>query len=137
MLVSRVIVAQIIEHLDPIYVNMRRRGTLSRQLDYNQDLNWVWTLGEYDKLKLYGFEIHRWIDGYSTRILWLSVYDQTKSKESMESLLQLSLNCKSSSTKNCSCKVQKIKILQVLEDFWGEIGQVIYLGIRAFSFEKQ
>ena len=35
-------------------------------------------MGGYDKLKPYGFEIHGWIDGYSSRVLWLSVIRSNK-----------------------------------------------------------
>ena len=77
-MLSRVIVAQAMKHLDPIGVNTRRRGTLRRRLHYSQGPNWVWHLDGYDKLKPYGFEIHGCIDGYSRRVLWLSVIRSNK-----------------------------------------------------------
>ena len=58
LMVSRVIVAQIMKHLNPIGVNTRRRGTLRRLLYYSQDPSWLRYLDEYGKLKPYSFEIH-------------------------------------------------------------------------------
>ena len=69
LMLSRVIVAQIMKHLDPIGVNKRRRGPLKRRLYYTQGQNWVWHFNGYDKMKPYGFEIQGCIDGYSRRVL--------------------------------------------------------------------
>ena len=49
VMVSRVIVAQIMKHLNPIGVNTRRRGILRRWLYYSQGPNWFWHLDGYDK----------------------------------------------------------------------------------------
>ena len=76
-MVSRVIVAQIMKHLDPI-VNTRSRRTLKRGLHYSWGPNWVRHLGGYDKLKPYDFEINGCMDGYKRRVLWFSVIRQTK-----------------------------------------------------------
>ena len=78
LMVSRVIFAQIMKHLDPIGVKTRRRGTLRRQLYYSPGPNWVWHLDGYNNLKPYGFEIHGCIDGYSRSVLWLSVIQSNK-----------------------------------------------------------
>ena len=78
LMVSRVIVAQVMKHLKPIGVNTRRRPALRHRLYYSQGPNWVWHLDGYDRLKPYGFEIHGCIDGYSWRVLWLSVIQSTK-----------------------------------------------------------
>ena len=58
LMLSRLIVAQIMKHLDPIGVNTRRREPLRGRLYYTQGQNWVWHFDGYDKLKPYGFEIH-------------------------------------------------------------------------------
>ena len=78
LMVSRVIVAQIMKHLNIIGVNMRRRGTLRRRLYYSQGTNRVWYLDGYDKLKPYSFEIYGCIDRYNRRVLWLSVIRSNK-----------------------------------------------------------
>ena len=78
LMISRVIIAQVMKHLDPIGVNTRRRRTLRRQLYYSQGPNWVWRLDRYDKFKPYGFERHGCIDGYSRRVLWVSVIRSNK-----------------------------------------------------------
>ena len=67
-MVSRVIVAQIMKHLDPI-VNARGRRKLRHRLYYSPSPNWVWYLDGYDKLKHYDFEIHGCTDGYSRHVL--------------------------------------------------------------------
>ena len=41
LMVSRVIVAQIMKHVDPI-VNTKGRRTLRRRLYYSQGPNWIW-----------------------------------------------------------------------------------------------
>ena len=71
-MVSRVIAAQIMKHLDPI-VSTKRRRTLSRRLYYSQGPNWVWYLDGYDKFEIYGC-----MDGYSQHVLWLSVIRSNK-----------------------------------------------------------
>ena len=69
------------KHFDRIDVNTRGRQTLRRRLFYSQGPNWVWRLDGYDKLKSYGFEIHGCIDGYSRRVLWLSVIRSNKDRK--------------------------------------------------------
>ena len=64
--------------LDPAGVDARRRRTLRRRLYYSKGPNWVWHLDGYDKLKPFGFEIHGCIDGYSRRVLWLSIIRSNK-----------------------------------------------------------
>ena len=53
LMVSRVIVAQVMKHLDLIGVNTKRRPTLRCRLYYNQGSNWVWHLDGYGKSKPY------------------------------------------------------------------------------------
>ena len=79
-MVSRVIVAQIMKHLDPI-VNTRRRRTLRRRFFYSPGPDWVWYLDGYSKSKPYDFEIHGCIDGYSRHVLWLSVIRSNKNRK--------------------------------------------------------
>ena len=54
-------------------VAARKRRFLKRKLYYSKGPNWVWHLDGYDKLKPYGFATHGCIDGYSRRVLWLTV----------------------------------------------------------------
>ena len=69
--VSPGIVAQIMKELDRVGVDARRRRTLRRRFYYSKGPNWH--LDGHDKLKPFGFEIHRCIDGYSRRVLWFNV----------------------------------------------------------------
>ena len=64
LMVSRIIAAQIMKHVDPI-AKTRRRRTIRRRLYYSLAPNWVWYLDGYGNLKPYDFEIHGCVDGYS------------------------------------------------------------------------
>ena len=66
------------KELDPIGVDARRRRTSRRCLYYSKGPNWIWHPDGYGKLKLFGFEIHGCIDGYSRRVLWLNVLRSNK-----------------------------------------------------------
>jgi len=76
--VSRRNVSYILQVLDPLGVETRRRNCLRRRLYYSQGPNWVWHIDGYDKLKPYGFSIHGAIDGYSRKILWLDIFQSNK-----------------------------------------------------------
>ena len=97
LMVSRVIVAQIMKHLDPI-VNTRRGITLRRGLYCSVGPNWVWYLDGYDNLKPYEFEIHGCMDGYSRGVLWLSAIRSNKDPKEVGNLY---FNCKRNPKKNC------------------------------------
>ena len=63
--VSRAVVAQRMRNLDPVGVDARQRRALRCHLYYEKSSIRVWHLDGYDKFKLYGFEIHGYINGYS------------------------------------------------------------------------
>ena len=52
-------------NLDPVGVDARQRRALRCHLYYEKSSIRVWHLDGYDKFKLYGFEIHGYINGYS------------------------------------------------------------------------
>ena len=54
----------------PVGVDTRRGRALRRCLYYGKSPNRVWHLDSYDKLKPFGFESKRCIDGDSRCILW-------------------------------------------------------------------
>ena len=87
--VSRAIAAQIMKELDPAGVDVRRRRTLRRRLYYSKVPNWAWHIDGYDKLKLFGFEIHECIDGYNKRVLWLNV---SRSNKNLKGICNLFVN---------------------------------------------
>ena len=138
LMVSRIIAAQIMKHVDPI-AKTRRRRTIRRRLYYSLAPNWVWYLDGYGNLKPYDFEIHGCVDGYSRWVLWLSVlwwYPKKTSKGSAQSLFYLSLNCKRSSSKNCGwsryrkCKYCRFsKILEAKSFRW-------FIWVSEFSIWK-
>ena len=69
----RAIVAAILRELDPEGTQLRKSHRLKRRVYRNPGPNYAWHIDGYDKLKVWGFPIHGCIDGYSRRILWLSV----------------------------------------------------------------
>ena len=71
--VPRAIVAAILKEVDPEGTQLRKSHRLKRRVYRNPGPNYAWHIDGYDKLKVWGFPIHGCIDGYSRRILWLSV----------------------------------------------------------------
>ncbi|XP_028412776.1 uncharacterized protein LOC114535679 [Dendronephthya gigantea] len=71
--VPRAVVAAILKELDPQGTELRKSHRLKRRVYRNPGPNYAWHIDGYDKLKVWGFPIHGCIDGYSRRILWLSV----------------------------------------------------------------
>ena len=55
-----------------------KRHQLQRRKYYSRGPNYVWHLDGYDKLKPFGFAIHACIDGYSRKVLWLSLLQSNK-----------------------------------------------------------
>ena len=55
-----------------------KRHQLQRRKYYSKGPNYVWHLDGYDKLKPFGFAIHACIDGYSRKVLWLSLLQSSK-----------------------------------------------------------
>ena len=65
---------QILLHeLDPEVSDLRRAQRLRRRMFVHPGPNVCWHCDGYDKLKPNGFPIHECIDGFSRRVLWLSV----------------------------------------------------------------
>lgn len=69
----RALVAAILREVDPQGTQLRKSRRLKRRVYRNPGPNYAWHIDGYDKLKVWGFPIHGCIDGYSRRILWLSV----------------------------------------------------------------
>ena len=59
--------------IDPDGVSLRSRHCLRRRQYISKGPSFIIHLDGYDKLKPFGFAIHGAIDGFSRRILWLSV----------------------------------------------------------------
>ena len=73
LVIDKETVRIILKHLDPAGVEYRSRRTFRRKLYSTNGPNHLWHLDGYDKLKPFGFPVHRCIDGFSRRILWLQV----------------------------------------------------------------
>ena len=71
--IDRETVRLCIKSLDPEGVDNRTAHRLYRRVYTSVGPNFLWHIDGYDKLKPYGFAIHGAIDGYSRRILWLTV----------------------------------------------------------------
>ena len=63
----------ILKEVDPEGTNKRKARHLRRRRYVSEGSNSCWHADGHDKLKPYGFPIHGYIDGYSSRILWLKV----------------------------------------------------------------
>ncbi|XP_066933340.1 uncharacterized protein [Clytia hemisphaerica] len=70
---SREQVRLLLLHLDPEGVESRKRRRLRRRTYHCRGPNDVWHIDGYDKLKPYGFAVHGCVDGYSRKVLWLTV----------------------------------------------------------------
>ena len=73
LIIDRESVRLILKDLDPEGVEHRSRRTFRRRLYSTKGPNFLWHLDGYNKLKPFGFPIHGCIDGFSRRLLWLSV----------------------------------------------------------------
>lgn len=72
--VPRVIVQDLLKEMDPEGSEFRRKQRLKRRTNQNPGPNFSWHIDGYDKLKSWGFPIHRAIEGFSRRILWHGVF---------------------------------------------------------------
>ena len=64
--------------LDPEGVELRRKHKLTRRKYSVKGPNHVWHVDGNDKLKPFGFCIHGCIDGYSRKLLWLTLCPSNK-----------------------------------------------------------
>ena len=69
--VSREVVREMLQQIDPISVDNRRQHRLQRRTYSSRGPNHCWHIDGYDKLSTYGLRVSGCIDGYSRRILWL------------------------------------------------------------------
>ena len=79
--VSKENVRVTVKAIDLDEVELRKKQALRRRKYFSRGPNWTWHIDEYDKLKPYGFSIHGYIDGYSRRILWLSISSSNNNPE--------------------------------------------------------
>ena len=73
LVVHRETIRTILKALDPEVFFLRAAHKLQRGTYVSNGANEIWHINSYDKLKPFGFSIHRYIDGFSCRILWLKV----------------------------------------------------------------
>lgn len=71
--VPRDVVRLALKEVAPRAVEMRRARRLKRRNYANPGPNFCWHVDGYDKLKPFGFAIHGAIDGFSRKVLWLTV----------------------------------------------------------------
>ena len=72
--VSRDRVRLLLQILDPVGVDQRRRHRLQRRLYQGVGPNFTWHIDSYDKLKPYGICINGCIDGFSRKLIWLQAH---------------------------------------------------------------
>ena len=63
----------ILDTLCPNSTLARRRHRLHRRMYYAGGPNFIWHIDSYDKIKPFGFCINGCIDGFSRKIIWLEV----------------------------------------------------------------
>lgn len=71
--VNRLTVRKLLRVIDPEGVECRFKYKLKRREYKVSGPNYLWHMDGYDKLKPYGFAIHGCVDGFSRKVLWLSV----------------------------------------------------------------
>ena len=64
--------------IDPKGVERRKKRALKRRRHGTPGPNFLWHVDGWDKLPLFGIFIHRAVDGFSRRILWLEVNSTNK-----------------------------------------------------------
>jgi hypothetical protein len=64
----------ILKIIDPIGVQLRKRGRLRRRTYTNPGPNFMWHVDSYDKLKPFGICINGCIDGFSRCMIWLEAH---------------------------------------------------------------
>ena len=70
-----------LKQLDPDGVNLRKRRRLHRRKYVSPGPNFAWHIDGHDKLKPFGFSIHGGIDGFSRKLIWLTVSTTNKMPE--------------------------------------------------------
>lgn len=78
LVVSRENVRLLLQILDPVGVELRRRKRLRRRVYHSKGPNFTWHIDGYDKLTPYGVCIHGCIDGYSRKMIWLEAHSSNK-----------------------------------------------------------
>ena len=73
--IPRRVVMCALKMIDPVGVDIRKRGKLIRRRYYAKGPNWAWHVDSYDKLKPYGICINGCIDGFSRKIIWMEAYN--------------------------------------------------------------
>lgn len=66
-------VLQVLRLVDPAGVERRSRYRLKRRIYKVPGPNYLWHIDGHDKLKRFGFAIHGCADGFSRKVLWLTV----------------------------------------------------------------
>ena len=79
--ISKENVRVIMKAIDPDGVEIHKKQALRRRKYSSRGPNWAWHIDGYDKLKPYDFPIDGCIDGYSRRILWLSIMPSSNNSE--------------------------------------------------------
>ena len=79
--IPRKFVQLFLKEIDPAGCKRRRQHSIRRCQYINPGLDLAWHIDGYNKLKPWGFPIHRAIDGYNRNILWLKVAQTNNSPD--------------------------------------------------------
>jgi hypothetical protein len=73
IIISRLVVQQLMQEIDPEGVQARKAHRLRRRQYHSPGPNSVWHADGYDELKAYGLPIHGCASGFSRKVIWLYV----------------------------------------------------------------
>ena len=76
--VKQATVLRVLRVIDPRGVENRLRRRLQRRRYRAPGPNHIWHIDGNDKLKTYGFSIHGCVDGFSKKVMWLTVATTNK-----------------------------------------------------------
>jgi hypothetical protein len=124
--VPRKVVQILLSQLDLEDCYLQKRHRLRRRLYQNEGPNAAWHADGYDKLKPYGFAVHRCIDGWSHKVLWLLVTRSNNYPDNITSCTNSTMAAIQSFFRNdddahCYCSLPRN---QRIEGFWSFLQQV-------------
>eukprot|EP00118_Oscarella_pearsei_P018186 m.184740 g.184740 ORF g.184740 m.184740 type:complete len:103 (+) comp39333_c0_seq1:422-730(+) len=79
-------IMDILRILDKEGVESRKKHRFRRRKYTNPGPNFTWHLDGYDKLKKFGFDIHGCVDGFSRKVIWLSLLTSNKNPKQVADL---------------------------------------------------
>ena len=90
--VNRETIRLVMETMDPEGLSLRAPFKLNRRKHiFNVSIE-IWNMEGYDKLKLFGFAVHEYIDGFSRNKIWIRVLSTNSNLKAIASYFTNCLN---------------------------------------------